>query len=281
MKIKFITDSGSDIPQNQTEVRVIPLTITFQDESFSDGVNLSHYEFYEKLVNGSVLPSTSQIPPYQYEQVFREELQDADALIVVTVSSRLSGTYQSAMMASQEFAGKVFVIDSLSVTVGQRALIDYGLRLVKEGKSIEEIVSELNEVRKDLKIIAMLDTLDYLKRGGRISATTAFAGTLLSIKPAVTVRDGEVVLLGKARGSKQTNNFLSKAIVESGGIDFSKPFYIGYTGNDMTLLNRYIEDSRQFWQSATDVLPIMSIGGAIGTHVGPGAIALAFFPEKA
>ena len=123
----------------------------------------------------------------------------------------------------------------------------------------------------------MLDTLEYLKKGGRISATAAIAGSLLNIKPVINVIDGVINTLGKARGSKQGNNLLVKEIQQAGGVDFSMPLLLGYTGLSDVLLKKYIEDSSYLWEDSIDSLESTVIGSAIGTHAGPGAVAVAFF----
>ena len=157
--------------------------------------------------------------------------------------------------------------------------MEYALRMKDAGTDIHTIVETLNHEKENLRVIALLDTLEYLQKGGRISKTVAIAGSLLSIKPVVSVVDGEVALLGKARGSRQGNNFLIQQI-QKDGIDFSRPFFLGYTGLSDALLQKYISDSTEIWKEHVDHLPIGTIGGAIGTHVGPGAIAVAFFTEK-
>ena len=157
--------------------------------------------------------------------------------------------------------------------------MEYALRMKDAGTDIHTIVDTLNREKENLRVIALLDTLEYLQKGGRISKTVAIAGSLLSIKPVVSVVDGEVALLGKARGSRQGNNFLIQQI-QKDGIDFSRPFFLGYTGLSDALLQKYISDSAEIWKEHVEHLPIGTIGGAIGTHVGPGAIAVAFFTEK-
>ncbi len=269
MSIKFITDSASDMCEKDG-VTVIPMTVTFGDDEYKDGVTLSHREFYEKLIESDELPRTSQIPPYDFEKAIEE------AVIVVTMASTLSGTYQSAVIAASKF-DRVYVIDSESVTIGEIILIKYGMQLAKKGYSAGEIAEMLNESKKKIHIIALLDTLEYLKKGGRISKTAAFAGGLLSIKPVVTIQDGAVQVIGKARGSRQGNNLLVEHIEKAGGIDYDMPIMLGYTGLGDELLKKYIEDSRSLWEGHVPSLECRTIGGTIGTHVGPGVIAVAFY----
>ncbi len=278
MNIQIITDSSSDLVNPQrTDVTVLPMKINFDGEEYLDGVNLTHKEFYEKLVECDALPVTSQISPYEFEQAIQKVTEVGDTAIVITLSGKLSGTYQSACIAAKEFEGKAFVVDSENATVGERALVEYALRLKDSGMDAASIVETLEKDKKKIRLIALLDTLEYLKKGGRISKAVAFAGGVLSIKPVVGVVDGEVVMLGKARGSKQGNNLLAEHIKSSGGIDFTKPYFLGYTGLNDALMQKYIADSEAFWKDHTDTLPVATVGGTIGTHVGPGGIAVAYF----
>ena len=282
MAVKFIVDSACDIlPEEAKELGIIhlPLKVLFGENEYADSVDLSHEEFYEKLVESDVLPKTSQVPPADFEDAYRKVTEENNDAIVITVSGKLSGTYQSAMIAREDFEGKVFVVDSENVAIGERILVYRGLEYAKMGLKASEIADKLNEDKKKIRLMALLDTLEYLKKGGRISSAVAFAGGLLSIKPVVAVENGEVSLIGKARGSKQGNNLLRELVAKSKGIDFEKPFSLAYSGLSDKLLKKYIEDSAELWKGHTENLPIYTIGCAIGTHVGPGAIAVAFFEK--
>ncbi len=278
MKIRIITDSASDMDASAREgMSILPMAITFGEEEFQDGVNLSHREFYERLVESDELPRTSQVTPYAFEEAFRQAAEAGEQVVAVTMSSKLSGTWESAVTAARGFEGSVYVVDSENVTVGERALVEYALRLRESGMEAREIAEELECSKKRIRLVALLDTLEYLKKGGRVSRLTAFAGGLLSIKPVVAVQDGEVVILGKARGSRQGNNLLVEQIRQAGGVDFSMPYFLGYTGLSDELLRKYIRDSEMIWKENTEQLDISTVGGTIGTHAGPGAIAVAFF----
>lgn len=282
MAVKFIVDSACDIlPEEAKELGIIhlPLKVLFGENEYADSVDLSHEEFYEKLVESDVLPKTSQVPPADFEDAYRKVTEENNEAVVITVSGKLSGTYQSAMIAREDFEGKVFVVDSENVAIGERILVYRGLEYAKMGLKASEIADKLNEDKKKIRLMALLDTLEYLKKGGRISSAVAFAGGLLSIKPVVAVENGEVSLIGKARGSKQGNNLLRELVAKSKGIDFEKPFSLAYSGLSDKLLKKYIEDSAELWKRHTENLPIYTIGCAIGTHVGPGAIAVAFFEK--
>ena len=278
MKIRIITDSASDMPAvHRPEVAVLSMTVTFGAEEFQDGINLTHHQFYEKLIEGEDLPTTSQISPSQFEEVFRAAVDAGETVVAVVLSAKLSGTYQSACIAAEEFPGQVFVVDSANATLGELVLVERAVELMDQGLDAAAIAARLEEEKKEVRLVGLLDTLEYLKRGGRVSASVALVGGLLAIKPVVAVQDGEVVVLGKARGSKNGNNLLVQEIQKSGGVDFGRPYRLGYTGLDDSLLRKYIEDSSALWSGHTDALPICTVGGTIGTHVGPGAVAVAFF----
>lgn len=280
MAIKLMIDSASDISSQEAQelgVIMVPMTITFGEEDFLDGVNLLPKQFYEKLIESDSLPKTSQINAFRWEEEFAKNLGEKDEMIVITISSKLSGTYASALQASEKFGGRVFVIDSLNACIGERLLCLYALELIRAGKKANEIADELDKIKHKINVLAMLGTLEYLKKGGRISSAVAFAGKLLSLKPVIAVIDGEVKLIGKAMGSKNGNNLLNKLINEKGGIDFSKPYGVIWSGLDNSTLKKYVEDSSNIWQGKTTNIPAYILGGTIGTHVGPGAIGVAFF----
>lgn len=279
---KIITDSAADFflyEAKDLNIGILPLKITFGDDEYLDGVTISHDEFFEKLLETGDLPHTSQITPYEYSSVFAEATANGEEVVCITLSSKLSGCYSSAVVASDDFEEKVFVVDSENACIGQRILVEMAVLLRDKGLTASEAVAILNEEKKKICLVALLDTLEYLKKGGRISSAVAIAGTLLSIKPVITIKDGEVALLGKARGSKKGNNLLTEFIDKAGGIDFNKPYHLAYSGLTDIMLKKYVEDSHILYEAETDNLPASSIGAAIGTHIGPGAIAAAFFKK--
>ena len=278
-KIRIITDSGSDIcapfPQNLT---VVPLTIHFGSEEYRDGETIDHRTFYEKLTSGKELPTTSLIPPGEFEQAFQKAEAAGETVIAILLSSKLSGTYQSAVLAA-DGCDHVHVVDSMNATLGEQILVKYALQLVEQGLSAAGIVAELERAKSHVNLMGVPDTLEYLHRGGRISKTVAVLGGALSIKPVLRLVDGEVIMIGKARGSKNGNNYLIQEVTKS-GVDYTKPICLGYTGLSDELLQRYIADSRQLWEGKVDTLPISTVGATIGTHVGPGAVVVAFFDTQ-
>lgn len=282
--IRIVVDSASDIDLKEAEekgITLIPIEVSFGEDTYLDGVNLSHSEFFYKLVESDELPKTSQINSYHFEEVFERLINEGDEVLCITLSSKLSGTYNNACVAGKKFKDKVCVLDSLNACIGERILCEYAVRLVKENKlSLKEIEKELNEKKKRIELLAIVGTLKYLKKGGRISSVVAFTGEMLSIKPVVSIVNGVVKMVGKARGSKRGNNLLVEKINSCGGIDFSYPYATGYSGLTNDFLKKYLEDSKGLWIDETSYIPMYQIGSTIGTHVGPGAIAVAFFSKE-
>lgn len=277
MKTRIIVDSTADLmPETKERVDVVPLTVRFGEEEFIDGVTIDHKTFYEKLENGKTLPTTSQATPHDFAKEYENVKQAGDEAVVITISSKLSGTYQSAVIAAQEYEN-IYVIDSETGAVGSAILTERALKYMDLGMGAKEIAENLEREKKKIVIVALVDTLEYLKRGGRISKTVAFAGTVLNIKPVLSIIGGDIRLIGKARGSKHGNNQLIKEIKKVGGVDFSKPVLLGYTGLSDELLLQYIKDSKSLWEGNLEKVRYTTIGSVVGTHAGPGAVVVAFF----
>lgn len=277
MKTRIIVDSTADLmPEYKSRVSVVPLTVHFGEEEYIDGVTIDHKTFYEKLIESDVLPSTSQATPDAFMKEFEKAKTAGEAAVVITLASKFSGTYQSAMIAAAEYED-IYVVDSSSAAMGSGILVELAFRMLDEGKNAEQIAKALEEEKKKIVIVALVDTLEYLKKGGRISKAVAFAGGVLNIKPVLSVIDGEINMLGKARGSKMGNNLLVQEIDKAGGIDFSKPVLLGYSGISDALLKKYIEDSRHIWEGNLKEVRYTTVGSVIGTHAGPGAVVVAFF----
>ena len=278
MAIRIITDSASDITQVEAAawgVQVLPLRTIFGQEEFLDGITIDHETFFQKLIESDVLPTTSQLSPFQYEEPFRQAAEAGDEVVCITLSSKLSGCYQSASIAAEDLP--VVLVDSCNVTIGERLLVERAVQLRDQGLSAQEIGQQLEREKSQIRLIALLDTLEYLKKGGRISSAAALAGSLLSIKPVIAVEHGEIAILGKARGSKNGNNMLMTLVEKNGGINFEMPYCLAYSGLSDALLRKYIADSQSLYSGRAEHLPVSTIGSTIGTHAGPGAIAVAFF----
>lgn len=252
MKTRIVVDSTADIlPEYLNQIHTVPLTVSFGDEEYIDGVTIDHRTFYQKLIETDAMPSTSQASPAAFAEQYDQAAAADEEVVVITISSKLSGTYQSAMIAA---AGRssVYVVDSENASVGCGILVGLALRYLRDGMTASAIAEKLQEDKKKIVVIALLDTLEYLKRGGRISKAAAFAGGLLNIKPVISIADGEIQLLGKARGSKMGNNLLAQQIQKVGGIDFTKPVLLGYTGLSDVLLQSTLRTAVIF-----GVLPLM------------------------
>lgn len=283
MSVQIVIDSACDLPKRTADelgLHFVSMRTLFDGVEYLDGVTLTGPEFYQKLIESDALPTTSQVPPADFEEIFEKIVSQGDTALCITVSSRLSGTYQSANIAAQAFGDRVIVIDSENVTVGEQLLVLRAVQLQKQGWSAWEMAEILNHEKKQIRLIALLDTLEYLKKGGRISASVAFAGALLSIKPVVAIENGEIAMLGKARGSKNGSNKLMELVKGSNGIDFDRPFMLAYSGLSDALLQKYISDSHELYEGKTDSLPVCCIGSTIGAHAGPGAIGVAFFCSR-
>ena len=279
MKTRMIVDSTADLlPECKTRVYSVPLTVHFGEQEYIDGVTIDHKTFYEKLVECDVLPSTSQATPDAFGAEFAKAKAAGENAVVITLSSRLSGTYQSAVIAAGEYEN-IYVVDSGSAAVGSGILVERALQLVDQGFDAQQIAEILEREKEKIVIVALVDTLEYLKKGGRISKTVALAGTVLNIKPVLSVVDGEIKMLGKARGSKMGNNLLVQEIQKAGGVDFEKPVLLGYSGLSDALLVKYVQDSKPLWEQGLDAVRYTTIGSVIGTPIGPGAVAVAFFKK--
>ena len=280
MSVKIIVDSTVDLTEDVlSKVRMVPLTVNFEGTEYTDRVDINYKLFYEKLVESDVLPTTSQATPDAFLREFEKIGREDDGAVVITLSSKFSGTYQSAVIAAEEFEN-IYVVDSGSATVGSGIMAELALSLARSGLSAGEIAGELERAKEKIIVVALVDTLEYLKKGGRISKTAAIAGTVLNIKPVLSLIDGSINMLGKARGSKQGNNLLVQEIEKAGGVDFSKPVLLGYTGLSNALLLKYIEDSRGLWENGLKEIRYTPVGSVVGTHVGPGAVAVAFFKNN-
>lgn len=276
-QVRIVVDSTADLlPELRRQVDVVPLTVHFGQQEYVDGVTIQAEEFYRKLADCKELPTTSQATPFDFDKVFEPIIAEGDTVVAIVVSSRLSGTYQSARIAAEDYPGKVFVVDTLQVAISSSVLVAYALDLVQKGMGAAEIAEELTAVREKVHLMAVVDTLEYLQKGGRVSKTVAIAGGLLNVKPIIGLTEGEIKMLGKARGNKQANALMNKEISRL-GIDFSKPILLGYTGTDDALLRKYTEESSDLWEGR--VLPATIVSAVIGTHAGPGVVAVAFFSK--
>lgn len=280
MAIRFIIDAASDLSAEQADamgVTLIPMTITFGREEYKAGIDITNEEFYNMLVSGKDLPSTSQPAPYAYECVYQQVKDAGDEAVVLCLSSALSGTYQSASIAADGFKDCVYVIDTRTVSTAQRLLLEYGMALKEQGLSAKQIVAELERKKDDLCIYGAVDTLEYLIRGGRLSKAAGAVGSVLGIKPVLMIKDGSLIVAGKARGSKAAISMTHK-FIDDIGVDFSMPCALGYTGNDPAVITPFQNALGSNWNSIE--VPVYNVGSAVGTHAGPGLVLAAFFKKS-
>ena len=279
MSVKIIVDSTVDMsPAAKARVSaVVPLTVRFGDAEYKDGATITAHEFYEMLADHEELPTSSQPTPAAFADAFEAATADGSEAVVITIASRLSGTCQGARIAAGDFDGKVLVCDSCSAAVGAGVLAEYALQLTDKGLSAGEILAELEEAKKNIRLFFMVDTLEYLKKGGRLPAAVAVVGGLLNIKPILhIVESGEIKLHSSARGLKKAFATLTENAAKDEGPDFTKPTLFGYTGTTDENLKKYKAEHGGFWTADTGE---SIVGAAIGVHVGPGAVAVAFFKK--
>ena len=281
MSVKIIVDSSSDIGiERAKELGLIfkPMKTYFGEKEFLDGINLTHTQFYDMLENSGYHPTTSQITPFEYEEIFKEATADGSDAVYIALSSKFSGSCNNAKMVAEDFDGKVFVIDSFNVAVGEQLLILDAVKMRDEGKTAKEIYEVLQPKAHKARLVAVMDTLKYLKKGGRISAAEAIAGELLNIKPVVTVEKGAVATLGKARGQRKGLEML-RSYIDKFNPDFSDICTLAYTGVDPTGAELFLEQNADLFENFGFVPTPCTIGGTIGTHIGPGTVAIAFYEK--
>ncbi|MCL2254048.1 MAG: DegV family protein [Lachnospiraceae bacterium] len=275
MSIRIITDSTSELSQKEAKdlnISVVPLKTIFGEKEYLDGIDITPQEFYAKLSQAKELPTTSQPSPAEYEKLFREAQDRGEQIITICIAERLSGTYQSANIAKGICGGDITVIDSGNATIGLQILVRLAIKLRDEGKTAAEITKIVEEKKKAICLYAAIDTLEFLHKGGRLSRTSAIAGTLLSVKPILSLFQSELNVVGKCKGQTKAYTEVFQ-LVKTAGIDGSMPFAIGYTGE-----RNNFERFQQICQENLGENPLESeIGSVIGTHAGPGAVAIAFF----
>ena len=279
--IRILTDSASDILPAEAEqlgVTVIPLNVTLEDGTvLRDGVDMTPSAYYEILAGCRKLPTTSQPSPELFENFFLEAAAAGDEVIGIFLSHALSGTYQCAKLAADMAnVDNVLFVDSGHVCLSEALLIRLAVQLRDSGKTAGQIAAILEHAKEHLHLVAAIDDLKYLRKGGRLPAAVAVAGGMLGIKPLITIQDGKVAMAGKARGLPGAYVALFKKIEEMGGITPAFPALAGYTVSprEVTPIQTYLRDNLQ-----QEDLLVRQIGCVIGTHAGPGAFGIAFFDK--
>ena len=281
MGVCIIADSASDIPQKTAKewnITVLPMNVRFGEEEFLDGVTLAPDEFFNRLKQEKEPPKTSQITPLIYEETFGKAIKNGDDVLCFCLSSGVSGSYQSALIAADEVDGYVSVIDTQQFCISEYVIVKRAVHLRDEGKSAKEIDAIIRKELPNAHVLAAFDTLEYLKKGGRLSSAKAIVGKILSVKPLLTIEDGVVNVWGKARGTKNiVGGLMDKAA--SYEIDFDKPIMFGFTGAYNDSINLLMDRFRKTYKITTPVTAV-PVGATIGTYAGPGAVAVAFFSKE-
>lgn len=279
--IRILTDSASDILPAEAEqlgVTVIPLNVTLEDGTvLRDGVDMTPSAYYEILAGCRKLPTTSQPSPELFENFFLEAAAAGDEVIGIFLSHALSGTYQCAKLAADMAnVDNVLFVDSGHVCLSEALLVRLAVQLRGSGKTAGQIAAILEHAKEHLHLVAAIDDLKYLRKGGRLPAAVAVAGGMLGIKPLITIQDGKVAMAGKARGLPGAYVALFKKVEEMGGINPAFPALAGYTVSprEVTPIQTYLRDNLQ-----QEALLVRQIGCVIGTHAGPGAFGIAFFDK--
>lgn len=280
MGIRIVTDSASDLNADLEKIHdivVVPLTVNFGSESFKDRSEITSEEFFNKLETYDGIPSTSQVNPNQFEDAFQAILQQGDEVLGIFISSDLSGTYNSAVIASGMLkTDKITLIDSRMVSLSQGLLVYEAAQMVLQGKSMNEIVKKLNLMIKNMKTFIIVDTLDYLRKGGRLSNSQAFIGGLLNLKPILSLSDGKLIPLDKVRGRKKALNWI-KEWLDNSKISLSDKTIYMLHARDAA----YLEELNKILIEEYGVKHVIksNVGAVVGTHCGPGAIGLCFIDD--
>ena len=279
--IRILTDSASDILPDeaaQLGVTVIPLNVTLEDGTvLRDGIDKTPSEYYALLKECRKLPTTSQPSPELFERFYLDAAAAGDEVLGIFLSHDLSGTCQCAKLAADlANVDNVLFVDSANVCLSEALLVRLAVQLRDAGKTLVQIATDLEHAKEHLHLVAAIDDLKYLRKGGRLPAAVAVAGGMLGIKPLITIKEGKVAMAGKARGLPGAYVALFKKVEELGGISTAVPALAGYTlsTREVQPILTYLQDTLH----CTEPL-VRQIGCVIGTHAGPGAFGLAFFDQ--
>lgn len=281
MPTKILIDSGSDINKIEAEklgITLLPIEVNFGGETYMDGDTILAHEFYEKLESAKELPKTSQINNYRFNEEFTKHTADGSDIVYLSLSSKISGTYNNARLTAEDFNGKVCVVDTLNASTGMRVLVEYAIRLRDQGLNATRIAEELEKVKGKVRVVAMIDTLKYLKMGGRISGAAALIGGMLSIKPMIGVIDGEIKVIGKCVGTKKAFAYINDQVKKE-GVDLSMPHAYINSGNDLSNYNSFITTTEEIYGVNHLNIAGHTLGATIGTHIGSGAVGVAYFAK--
>ena len=279
-KIKIICDSMSDLTKEQIEkydIEVLPLTVILEDKEYKDGIDFELDEFYKILKDKKVYPKTSQVTYGQFKTVFDKYIAEGRTIFYVASSANATGSYQSAVMAKNDTDVEIYLYDASNLTFGAGIFVLRAAELVEQGKSVEEIIPELDLIKEKYCLVFSIDSLNHLQKGGRISSTKAVLGNILNVKPICEVKDGLVTQLGQVRGKKNIINKLIEATEEltNGQID-NKVMYVGYMDN-VKEKDALIEVLKEKYNP--EKIGTFRIGSCIGSHSGPGVLGILSFKK--
>lgn len=279
MKIKIISDSLADIPQDvarKLDIEVMPLTIIFDDAQYKDGIEITPEEMYNKIEKSGKLPTTSQVTPKKFEEIFKQYVSDGYTVIYIGSSSRASGTFQSALVAKNAVGSEsIHVFDTYLLSYASGMIAVEAAQMAREGKTPEQIIERAKCMKERMGCVFTVDTLDYLKRGGRLSATQAAIGTILNVKPLLTLEDGIVKHLKNVRGTKKALEEMLDIIIKEAG-ESPEQIMISH-GLDMGLFHKLLDMSAK--RMDMDKIQTSHVGAIIGIHTGP-SVAAAFYLKK-
>lgn len=280
MAIQIISDSTCDLTEeqrNELGIAIVPLKVRFGDREYTECVDITLDEFYKKLATSPQLPTTSQPSPEDFERVIRPCLDKGDEVVVLTLSAAISGTYQSASIAQKNLrSDKVHVIDTASATLGLGDLVKKAVALSGAGVTAKQIVETITDYASRLRIVAVIDTLKYLHKGGRLSALSTVLGGMLNIKPIVSLVDGKVELIGRARGLNAAYEWVFNKFMDS-NVDLSLGCLFGFSQNP-DYMNQLIALFKE--RVSLPDYYIGEIGTVIGTHAGPNVAAFCYYEAR-
>jgi DegV family protein with EDD domain len=278
MAVKIVTDTGADIPAEllkQLNITAVPLYIYFGDKVYKDGVDIGRDELYKRLIDGPIHPTTTQPMPADFTSVYQEISKETDGIVSIHLSTKVSGTYNSAVLGKEPLKGKchIEVIDSVSLSMGLGLITLAAARVARAGGNLQQVVEETNKCIKKTQLMAVLDTLKYLLAGGRITKARATIGSLLHVKPILTMREGELIQAGLGRSYAKGIDKLYEFVKNAKNI------------KEMAIVNSTVEEEANLLKKrlssivAEEKIRMSRLGAGLGVHGGPGTLLVAVTQE--
>jgi len=282
MAIRLVVDSSSDLPKafiKENNIKVVPLYVIFGKDEYKDGTDISPSEFYSKLKSSEDMPSTSQVTPSRFIKAFTEIIDKNDEVLCITIGSNASGTCQAAFLAKEEMESEdISVIDSNCLSMGTGYIVFLAVELINKGLERDEIVSRLKPYTQNkIEHLFCVDTIEFLKKGGRIKASKAFVAEILNIKPILNVKDAITQPIGKVRGRKKVIPYYLSHIEKTMDFDANSFLSVAHS-EDLEFAQEFIDAFKEKFNWNKPIY-VSEIGATIGTHTGPGVLAL-FYIKK-